>query len=92
MLQHFADGWSKLSANLDLVRGLILLPLHVCGLTRMPNSSGTGTQTLCATGTVYPSIGATQGVTNVQCWPSWDGTNWNATRGLFSSPTCYYSY
>jgi hypothetical protein len=73
MLGHIVDGWSKLSADMDLVGVLILLPLHVCGLTRMPNSSGTETQTLCVTGTVYPSIGATQGViTNIQCWPSKD--------------------
>ncbi|KAE9373102.1 hypothetical protein N431DRAFT_503858 [Stipitochalara longipes BDJ] len=35
--------------------------------------SGTATQTLCVTGFVYLSIGATQAVTNVQCWPSWNG-------------------
>ena len=42
--------------------------------------SSTGDQTLCVTGIVYPSIWDTQGVTNVQCWLSWDGGNWNATR------------
>jgi len=47
--------------------------------------SGTGTQTLCVTGTVYASIGATQGVTNIQCWPSWNGGNWNATRATTTS-------
>ncbi|KUJ09691.1 uncharacterized protein LY89DRAFT_740767 [Mollisia scopiformis] len=39
--------------------------------------SGTGTQTLCVTGTVYASIGATVGVTN--CW---NGGNWVATRDI----------
>jgi hypothetical protein len=63
---------------MDLASRLTLLSKYV--INSKTNSSGTGDQTLCVTGIVFPSIGATQGVTNVQCWLTWDGGNWNATR------------
>ncbi|KAF2195739.1 hypothetical protein K469DRAFT_699348 [Zopfia rhizophila CBS 207.26] len=42
--------------------------------------SGQGFQASCVTGTVYDTINDRDPVTNYQCWPSWTGGNWAATR------------
>jgi hypothetical protein len=47
--------------------------------------SGTSSQTVCITGLVYESTSGTAAVTNVQCWSTWDGGSWVATKAASTS-------
>ncbi|KAF2735358.1 hypothetical protein EJ04DRAFT_214138 [Polyplosphaeria fusca] len=42
-------------------------------------STGTKAQTSCVTGTVFQTFGDQQPILNYQCWPQWNGGNWDAT-------------
>lgn len=47
--------------------------------------SGPGAASVCITGYVT-GVGTT--LTNMQCWDSWNGSNWQATRTETSITTC----
>src|SRR5438034_429467 len=42
--------------------------------------SGTGFQTICVEGSIVEKIGEALSVLNFDCWSSWSGGNWAATR------------
>jgi hypothetical protein len=42
--------------------------------------SGSSSESVCITGTIYLNTADTNAMTNVQCWPLWAGGSWIATK------------
>ncbi|KAF2687782.1 hypothetical protein K458DRAFT_485000 [Lentithecium fluviatile CBS 122367] len=43
-------------------------------------ATGTDSQTVCVTGTIFETVGDSDPKFMVGCWPSWTGGDWKATR------------
>ncbi|KAH7118921.1 hypothetical protein B0J11DRAFT_80495 [Dendryphion nanum] len=55
--------------------------------TSSSTCTGSKAQTSCVTGIVYNYIGDERPIMNYQCWPQWDGGNYDATRATTMAPT-----